>query len=124
MSKKFIVRRCDEYNNILPIILEGSAQGRRILTSKETGSEKMMLGICTIMPGDNHGWHTHPPNEEEINYVIEGRGLIKWLEGDAKKECEVTAGDVIFTPENVPNMQLNIGNGPFRFVYVISPPRE
>src|SRR5579862_4017314 len=98
---------------------------RRILTSKLTGSDKMMLGIGTIMPGDSHAWHTHPTDEEEINYIIEGRGLFSWVEeGGEKRECVVERGDVVYSPGDVPNMQLNIGDRPFRFVYIISPPRE
>lgn len=121
---KFVIRKSKEYEQGPLIELEGDARAQRILTSKVTGSKNMMLGICTIMPGDSHGWHTHSNGEEEINYVISGRALISWQEGNLKKEVEVSSGDVIYTPSEIPNMQMSIGDEPFKFVYVLSPPRE
>jgi len=124
-EKEFVILGSTEYETFPALVLEGNARGRRILTSKLTGSDKLMLGICTIMPGEEHGWHTHPDNEEEVNYIIEGRGLIVWKDrNNNERRKEVTTGDVIFTPGRIPNKQLNIGNEPFRFLYVLSPPRE
>lgn len=124
MKKRFMVMKKKALDEFPSILLEGNAKARRIVTTKRTGARRAMLGICTIQPGAEHGWHTHPPGEEEMNYIIGGSGLILWKEGRRERSQKVGKGDVIFTPEKVPNMQRCLGRKPFVFLYAVSPPRE
>ena len=67
-------------------------------------SEHVTVGRCIINPGCANPVHTHP-NCDEVLHVLQGS--IRHSLGD--ETIEMTAGDTIVAPANVPHNAANIG---------------
>jgi mannose-6-phosphate isomerase-like protein (cupin superfamily) len=71
----------------------GSILTTRAATRKE-GRAFNFLDFTVVPPGASIGVHQHGPDEEEIYFIIEGRGRMQ-LGSDT---VDVSAGDVIINP--------------------------
>lgn len=58
----------------------------------------------TLKPGETNNLHTHP-DSEQVYFIMAGDGIVQVGE---KKE-EVSAGDAIFLPANIPHGFFNTG---------------
>lgn len=95
----------------------------RLIESADTEAG-LIFGFGKIKPSDGRGWHTHPIGEDEIFYVIEGKGLVEWkYDGKLYKE-EIATGTAFYTPGNMENNITNIGNEELLCVYCIYKPTK
>ena len=98
-----------------PLIVNGVI--RKLVTSQKGGAKNMNGLVITVAKGGYVKEHNHA--YEEIYYVESGQAKVT-IEG---KSSEVRSGGMIFLPSNLKHEMLNTGDGPLRFVAVISPPR-
>jgi quercetin dioxygenase-like cupin family protein len=85
----------------------------------EVGAERLRMHISCISPGKR----AHPPHqhlEEEIMYVLEGRGTM--LLGEER--TEVSAESAIFIPSNLFHGIENTGDTPLRYMVILEAKRE
>lgn len=68
-------------------------------------SDEITVGRCIIKPGCENPMHSHP-NCSEILVVLHGRIMHVIEEG---REVELTEGDVISLPVNLPHKARNTG---------------
>jgi len=91
----------------------------RIFVSPEVGAERLRMHISCISPGKRaHPPHQHP--EEEIMYILEGRGTM--LLGE--EETEVVAESAVFVPSNLFHGIRNTGETPLRYMVILEAKRE
>ena len=77
----------------------------------------MILGVVTFPPGSDPGTHKHD-NEEEIIYVVSGRGETKV--GDSVYALE--PGVAVFTEPGIEHGVKTLGDEPLVLISVFSPP--
>ena len=88
------------------------------LVAPDSGDcQNMILGVVTFPPGSDPGTHKHE-SEEEIIYVVSGRGETKV--GDAIYALE--PGVAVFTEPGVEHGVKTLGDEPLVLVSVFSPP--
>jgi len=93
----------------------------RLIESADTEAG-LIFGFGRIKPGDGRGWHSHPEGEDEIFYVIEGKGLAEWkFEGKSYKQ-EIPSGAAFYTPGIMENNITNVGDKDLSCVYCIYKP--
>jgi quercetin dioxygenase-like cupin family protein len=88
------------------------------LIHPEAGFEKcgLNMGITTFLPNGSGPLHRH--NCYQVMYVLSGRGKLI-IEG---KEFFAEKGDAISIPPNSRHKSINLGEEPFSYLYVASPP--
>jgi uncharacterized cupin superfamily protein len=96
---------------------EGSAfGGSRQRVGAAIGAQKLGYSFFTVPPGKAaFPYHTHTTNEEMI-YVVEGRGVLRL----AKDEVEVTAGTIVACPPGTEfaHQLINTSNQELRYLVV------
>lgn len=70
----------------------GSVELKHIFKQEELTGKARLVARVTLNSGCSIGWHEHV-NEEEIYYIIEGKGLVN----DNGTEREVVTGDAVLT---------------------------
>ena len=80
-------------------------------------AQNYSVGTQTIAPGCFIREHTHNRNEEII-FVIEGKGLVKL---DGEKEYPLEFGSAVYLGMNRKHMFINPGPGPMTFVWFFIP---
>lgn len=80
-------------------------------------SENVQVMITEYLPGYVHELHVHP-NEEEIIFILEGRGASETASG----RREIGPGDVVFVPAGVPHATYNPNTDVLRAVIIKAPP--
>ena len=93
-------------------ITNGKGVTKQVLISNEQGPNFAMRKF-KIQPGGSMPNHTNLVEHEQ--YVISGRARI----GIGEEEFEVTSGDVVFIPAEVPHWYLTIGEYPFEFLCLV-----
>lgn len=84
------------------------------------GSEKIRIKITEYQPGFSHKLHVHP-TQEEVIFVLEGRGISETRED----KIEIGPGSVAFVPAGVYHATTNLSHTePLRAVIVKSPPDD
>jgi uncharacterized RmlC-like cupin family protein len=84
------------------------------------GSEKIRVKITEYQPGFSHKLHVHP-TQEEVIFVLEGRGITETRED----KIEIGPGSVAFVPAGVYHATTNLSHTePLRAVIVKSPPDD
>ena len=82
----------------------------RWLINEQDGAPYYALRMIEVSPG-GHTPHHHHPFEHE-NFIVEGKGRVqiddKWY--------ELTSGNVVFVPPNVPHTYVNSGDRAFKFL--------
>ena len=81
-----------------------------------TGAEQLTIIDATLAPGQAHGFHKHP-DQEEVIFVIAGR-VEQWL--DQEKRI-LGFGDAAFIPKGVVHASFNAGDGDARLVAIFGP---
>lgn len=85
-----------------------------------TAAEHFSAGVVVLEPGRGHVRHNHP-DEEEILYVIAGRG-VQMVELDGLPvECEIGPGTLVHIPTAVYHSTVNTGDGPMTLLAIYSP---
>ncbi len=90
---------------------------KKLVAPDEGNCQNMILGVVSFPPGANPGTHKHD-HEEEIIYVISGRGETKV--GDQVLPLE--PGVAVFTEPGLEHGVHNTGSEPLVLVSVFSPP--
>ena len=85
---------------------------KQVLISAEEAPH-FALRCFTIQPGGKMPLHTNTVEHEQ--YVLRGRARVR-IAGEI---FEVSAGDVLFIPADVPHDYTNIGNEPFVFLCLV-----
>jgi quercetin dioxygenase-like cupin family protein len=85
------------------------------VTGKAMAGAEMTLGTCFIKPGERNPLHSHP-NCEELLYIVSG--TCEHRLGEAT--IQLTAGDAIRIPRNVPHWARALGDEPVLALIVFS----
>lgn len=125
--------------NSIPTDMAASAvRVRRLITRKREGSEKLMVGVCFMDPGEQTiKWSSletdslalknvkdgeaHYGPMEEIYYVIRGEKMFLKCDG---RDHPLKKGDAVYLPPGHEYQLRNEGSQPSMFVYVINPALE
>ncbi|MDE0020107.1 MAG: cupin domain-containing protein [Candidatus Poribacteria bacterium] len=87
--------------------------------NKETGAARLQMHVSCVGAGKR----AHPPHkhaEEEIIYVLDGRGIVQL--DDERTEVEPNAA--VFIPSWVFHGIESAGDGPLRYMVILEPKRE
>lgn len=90
---------------------------KKLVGPEDGDCQNMILGVVSFPPGSDPGTHKHG-NEEEIIYVISGRGETKV--GD--KVYALEPGVAVFTEPGVEHGVKTLGQEPLVLISVFSPP--
>ncbi len=90
---------------------------KKLIGPEEGDCQNMILGVVIFPPESNPGTHKHD-NEEEIIYVISGRGETQV--GD--KVYPLEPGVAVFTEPGVEHGVKTLGDEPLVLISVFSPP--
>jgi quercetin dioxygenase-like cupin family protein len=90
---------------------------KRLISPEHGPSKNMVLGVVVFPPGSDPGIHSHE-GEEEIIYVLSGRGEIKV--GD--KVMPLEPGVAVFTEPGLEHGVRNSGEVELILISVFSPP--
>ena len=86
------------------------------------GSDAICMHLLTIPPGGRAKAHKHATHETAI-YMLEGVTIMHW--GQAlEHKMEVTAGDIIYIPADMPHLPFNPGPGVATAVIARTDPHE
>ncbi|MCL6610220.1 MAG: cupin domain-containing protein [Peptococcaceae bacterium] len=80
-------------------------------------SDRVMVKITEYLPGYIHEKHVHPV-QEEIIFVLSGRGLTETAGG----KRDIKPGDVVFIPAGLEHATYNPYKETLRAVIIKSPP--
>lgn len=92
----------------------GSVEITHIFKKDELKGKARLCARITINPGNSIGLHQHD-NEEEIYYIISGRGLVE----DNGNKKEISANDAVLTGGGEFHSIENIGDEPLVLLAVI-----
>lgn len=90
---------------------------KKMIGPENGDCKNMILGVVTFPPGSDPGTHKHE-KEEEIIYVISGRGETKV--GNSVYSLE--PGVAIFTEPGIEHGVKTLGDEPLVMISVFSPP--
>lgn len=90
----------------------GKNTTRQVLISDQEGPNFAMRKFIMEKGG---GMPNHTNTVEHEQYVLQGKASI----GIGDQTFEVSKGDVVFIPANVPHWYTNIGDEPFEFLCLI-----
>jgi uncharacterized RmlC-like cupin family protein len=78
------------------------------ISGKTVGSSKIWMGQTHVAPASSSGDHHHGEAETAI-YVVSGRPVFVFAEGDSEVRIEAQPGDYVFVPPYVPHREENPG---------------
>ena len=81
-----------------------------------TSSPHLICGLNCFEPGQAQKVHAHP-GADKLYYVVEGSG--EFTVGDEKRT--LSAGEVLYVPEDIPHGVVNNGKYPLAVMIVITP---
>jgi uncharacterized RmlC-like cupin family protein len=76
------------------------------ISGKTVGSEKLWMGRTHVAPATSSGDHHHGRAETAI-YVVSGRPVFVFADGDDEVRIETEPGDYVFVPPYVPHREEN-----------------
>ncbi len=88
-----------------------------VLGPENSGSSRLTMAIATFPPGSAPEGHAHPV-EDEVVYVLSGRGWIVLPDGSARIE----SGSAYHIPAGVVHGAVNDGIEPLALLCVFNPP--
>ncbi len=107
-------------NEIMGFIMpesDGSYISRLLIESEGVGSSKLMLVHATLKPGKSPGCSaSHPVPYDEAYYILRGRGLMDF--GDGEEVYEVGPDTAIFIPADTLHKITNIGTEDLEFLTI------
>jgi quercetin dioxygenase-like cupin family protein len=83
----------------------------------DDGAERLVAGVVTFPPTSDSQPHAHAV-EEEILYVVRGRGALV-CNGETH---ELEPGSFVFVPPGIEHFVRNEGEEPITLFYAFSPP--
>jgi quercetin dioxygenase-like cupin family protein len=87
---------------------------------ENVGAQFARVKITEYGPGMVHKKHRHP-GQEEIMYVLEGRGISRTESGDQP----MTPGTFVFIPADMDHVSINLEKDkPLKAIIIKSPPGE
>jgi quercetin dioxygenase-like cupin family protein len=81
-----------------------------------TGALQLTVVDATLAPGQSHGFHKHP-DQEEVIFVIAGK-VEQWLD---KEKRLLGFGDAAFVPAGTVHASFNAGDGDARLLAIFGP---
>jgi len=96
--------------------LGGGSWAKELLTRDSVGTHKTMLAYSVFKPGTGTAARIH--EEEELCFILTGRGLIQCEDGDVPVE----KGMAVYIPPGVKHGTLNNGKEDLSMIYVFSCP--
>jgi quercetin dioxygenase-like cupin family protein len=81
-----------------------------------TGAEKFTVVEATIAPGQGHGFHKHP-DQEEVVYILAGT-VEQWVD---REKRVLVAGDAAFLSAGAVHASFNVGEGEARLMAIFGP---
>lgn len=90
------------------------------ITRRYIHGEQAMVAQFELKAGAVVPWHEHA--NEQISLVLEGRVRFEFGSEDAKETIEVTAGETVIIPGNLPHKAVALEDA--RVFDVFAPPRE
>lgn len=84
---------------------------------ENTGSRNLTVGVATFPEGSAPAGHVHP-GEEEVIYILMGRGQLVTPEGTVDLEPGVS----VYIPVGLHHATVSLGPGPLELLSVFSPP--
>lgn len=99
-------------------VREQLSWGARAWFSRPDVTEASHLTVVEVdlEPGQGHGFHTHP-DQEEVLYVISGE-VEQWIERESQI---LQPGDAVFINKDVVHASFNVSNAPARFIAILGP---
>ena len=92
------------------------------ISTESVGAKAICMHLLTIPPGGRAKAHKHLTHETAI-YMLEGVTVMYW--GSAlQHRMEVTAGDILYIPADMPHLPFNPGPGPASAVIARTDPHE
>ena len=92
------------------------------ISAESVGAKAICMHLLTIPPGGRAKAHKHLTHETAI-YMLEGVTVMYW--GAAlQHRMEVTAGDILYIPADMPHLPFNPGPGPASAVIARTDPHE
>ena len=98
------------------IPLPKGSWSKKLLTQATVGAKKCMVGVSCFKPGTITSLLVH--DEEELAYVVTGKGKIRLEEGD----IPYGAGEGIYIPPGIPHAVVNDGEEEVVMVFTFSYP--
>jgi uncharacterized RmlC-like cupin family protein len=93
---------------------------KNLVGPESMGSEKLKVNITEYKPGFSHKLHMHP-TQEEVIYVLEGRGVTETQED----KIAIGPGSAVYVPAGVYHATSNLSHTEFlKAVIIKSPPGE
>ncbi|TET07384.1 cupin domain-containing protein [Candidatus Aerophobetes bacterium] len=92
---------------------------KTLVGPQNVGSKKLKVNITEYLPGHVHKLHSHP-NQEEVIYVLSGKGITETEEGKRKIEPD----SVVFIPEGVKHATWNLSRSESLKAIIIMAPSE
>lgn len=91
---------------------------KTLVGPQNVDSKRVKVNITEYLPGHVHELHSHP-NQEEIIYVLSGKGVTETQED--KKEIE--SGCVVFIPAGLKHATWNLSSSqPLKAIIIKAPP--
>lgn len=90
---------------------------RLLFGPQNSATERLTMSLATFPPGSAPPGHVHP-TEEEMVYVVAGRGRL--LAGDATHALE--PGTALRIPPGIEHGAVNDGDEPLELLCVFTPP--
>lgn len=84
---------------------------------ENSDAKNVTLGVAVFPPGSAPPGHIHPA-EEEVIYIVSGRGELVTPDGSARLE----PGTTVYIPPGLHHATVSHGPGPLELVSVFSPP--
>lgn len=79
------------------------------ISSGTVGSEGIWMGYTEVDPGSSSAAHHHGHSETAI-YVVSGRPVFEFRDGDEIVELQAGPGDFVHVPPYVPHRESNPGD--------------
>jgi uncharacterized RmlC-like cupin family protein len=76
------------------------------ISGETVGARRLWMGRTHVGPATNSGDHHHGEAETAI-YVVSGRPVFVFAEGDREVRVETAPGDYVFVPPYVPHREEN-----------------
>lgn len=92
---------------------------KNLVGPHSVGSQYLKVNITEYLPGYVHTLHSHP-NQEEVIYVLSGRGITETEED----RSEIGPGAVVFIPAGVKHATLNLSTTESLTAVIIKGPPE
>lgn len=92
------------------------------IARETTGSQAICMHLLCIPPGGRAKAHKHATHETAI-YMLEGVTIMYWGQ-ELEHRMEVSAGELLYIPADMPHLPFNPGPGEARAVIARTDPHE